>query len=782
LIDKLFGDDEFFDFIEKNEDLIITLLVTGPISTGHKKYFTQLLEHFNSLISNLHPDIRQRVFLGFLFSEFDKPSFTERYKNPISIGELFNVASLVLLPSETEGRGLPILEAAAAGTPLFCRRFTPEEVYEKVIGEHLPREERIKNLEFIGPELNPEIIEAVKHVIIAPKDFEKNLIRNKKVIEKRYSPSTLIKEFESILFRLFLQITSEAEDYQLAKDALTEYKKHIAENQRFAQTILSTKNRQYLPGFGQMAFMLLLKSLIDPSCFRVEEKQLRGMVMQFARELVDRNPDPTPLSLQKIHQFYNSVDAIFHYWEGEIPIRMDHSFAYRHRNKNYYPYRDLTPQELTGVINILFSKIASPPPVIIVEKVVEISNDWLNDLSLLLKNSELAIDHVDELERKLFSNIPIALFPGNQIELELELFVLQPVRERLGLKEDEKIRSRYLASRKLAPIFIIPRNKTLGETITADVLKSYVHYYASPELKLLFKHGICNIVGNEQNSVGIHFYEVGKQVVNVLQQKKNENGVIVSIGDDAAMMTDIVDLDRFHIGKVSHPLASKIMGIPNGSGYVQWVPAGMRFALSYPVPVQTGKEFSKALKSVRYKKLCDSLGEKIVLNYLKEDAEQRGTPIRIVLRNIDQLTHQKSEIRQSHINGLYSDGLPWAGVYVKIDLQHSNNKWQFSVISTADKPKTVLTFVEEYNIATGRCAKVAWNGGYILNPELVGKLGIPEKFIGSPLGLIISNKKILSPPLFNKCAFLVLPDGTIKIKVNYYRLEVDSFVCRMKFD
>ena len=46
----------------------------------------------------------------------------------------------------------------------------------------------------------------------------------------------------------------------------------------------------------------------------------------------------------------------------------------------------------------------------------------------------------------------------------------------------------------------------------------------------------------------------------------------------------------------------------------------------------------------------------------------------------------------------------------------------------------------------------------------MGKLGIPETFIGSPLGLIISNKKVFSPPLYNKPAFIILSDGTLKIE------------------
>jgi hypothetical protein len=60
-------------------------------------------------------------------------------------------------------------------------------------------------------------------------------------------------------------------------------------------------------------------------------------------------------------------------------------------------------------------------------------------------------------------------------------------------------------------------------------------------------------------------------------------------------------------------------------------------------------------------------------------------------------------------------------------------------------------------------AQIAWNGGYILNPELVGKLGLPETYIGSPLGMLISGGEMLCPPLFNKPALLIKKDGSVDI-------------------
>ena len=57
------------------------------------------------------------------------------------------------------------------------------------------------------------------------------------------------------------------------------------------------------------------------------------------------------------------------------------------------------------------------------------------------------------------------------------------------------------------------------------------------------------------------------------------------------MMTDIIEIDHFHIGKVLNEMTAKIMGIPKDSGFIQFVPAGVRTTLAYPTPIQTAKDF-----------------------------------------------------------------------------------------------------------------------------------------------------------------------------------------------
>ncbi len=76
----------------------------------------------------------------------------------------------------------------------------------------------------------------------------------------------------------------------------------------------------------------------------------------------------------------------------------------------------------------------------------------------------------------------------------------------------------------------------------------------------------------------------------------------------------------------------------------------------------------------------------------------------------------------------------------------------------------MLDLIKGFNRGARTKARIAWNGGYILNAELVGKLGLPESYIGSPLGLIISDGEVICPPLFNKPALLVGTDGSLSIR------------------
>ncbi|HYW95622.1 MAG TPA: phosphodiester glycosidase family protein, partial [Bacteroidales bacterium] len=235
---------------------------------------------------------------------------------------------------------------------------------------------------------------------------------------------------------------------------------------------------------------------------------------------------------------------------------------------------------------------------------------------------------------------------------------------------------------------------------------------------------------------------------------------------EAALMTDIIDIDRFHIGKINTRTEAAMMGIPINSGYIQFVPAGIRTVLTYPVPLQTSHDFYMALKGKRFRTLAAEHGEKKIFDEIRKDAVTNGSPVNVVFKKLAMGRRPEGEddLSYTYITGVYDDGLPYNGIIAKAALHLKEGQWAFNVITNSSHPVPVTGFVKDFESNTGQKARIAWNGGYILNPELVGKLGLPENYIGSPLGLIIADGAIISPPLFNKPALLFYDNGAIDIR------------------
>ena len=202
LIKKLFDNVDFAGKFLTNPDLKLTFLITGPIPVGQLEYTRALIRSFDQLLKSLYPKIRDKVYLGFLFSEFDTPEFKDRFPDAINIPALYNIASLIMLPSETEGRGLPIIESTACGIPIFCRRYYPENVYSEVIGEHLDEKDRLKVLEFEGNVISDELVTKISDRVFFPQNFIDELQQNKRVVQDRYSLDSLALTMDSIIQQL----------------------------------------------------------------------------------------------------------------------------------------------------------------------------------------------------------------------------------------------------------------------------------------------------------------------------------------------------------------------------------------------------------------------------------------------------------------------------------------------------------------------------------------------------------------------------------------------------
>lgn len=789
LVKRLFDNEGFTNKFLSNPKLKLTLLISGPIPLGQYKYFLKLVGVFSGWLNTIDDRFRDRVFLAFLFSEFDKKRFKEATDGQIDMAKMYNISSLVLLPSETEGRGLPIIESAACGIPIFCRRYYPVKVYSEVIGEHLSESERFKVLEFDGFNITDKLIEAIMNRIFFPQNFMDETSHNQLVVQKRFSLNSLEANMGSILYQLYHQLSPDEDGIAETASIIERYKRTLNSNQKELSAIVHDKNRAFLPGYGKLGFLLQLKSLIDPSYFRIEEQQNKGMAMRFAKKLLKETPNELPTSLETELKFYNAVDNIFRYKKGTLKTRHDHSFAYRHRNKDFYPYQECTAQERSGLVNMLFHEIVRPKGRRKLAASPHFFTDWNLALFQMTNSNLLEIDDRKRLIKYLRKNVPIAYFAGKYIQQELEYFILQPIRSKFHLPLNDELTEDILEERKheVETVYVFCQERALGKWYTFEELSNYLKNDAEEELKLLYRKGIVRLVKTQQWTVGIHFAQLGKRALEILKEIKDKNGFLISYGDNPAVMTDIVDIDRFHIGKADKEMVAHIMGISKNSGFIQFAPAGVRTTLAYPTPIQTAKDFHDLLKSQLYKRLTKSIGEKRILEELRLDAEQNGSPAKRVVEKLTLESKKKGKseyVEYSYVSGVYPDGLPWSGVLAKARTSRSEKlNWKFTVETTDDTPKKVTDFAEKFKGKKRTTPQIAWNGGYILNAELVGKLGIPESYIGSPLGLIISSGKVLSPPLFNKPALLIASDGQLTIsRVNIARgLTLGSRRIKLRF-
>jgi len=764
LIEKLFGNARFLKAFVDHPDEKLTLLITGPVAAGNGPYLERLLGEFAKLVPRLPSAVRDRVYIAFLFSEFDHPEFRARHSNPIGMPELYNIASLSVLPSKTEGRSLPIIESAACGVPILARRYEPAEVFSAVVGEDLAHEDRLDIASFEGTHFKDSMIEKICDRLLSAAHSEEIRRHNRRVVERRFSMEVLTRDLGQILEKLYRQTQDPMRWMERASEAMDRFAERISIDSPELDALLENRQREYLPGFGRMGFMSMLKSLIDPSYFRIEEQRLRGAAFEFAMRLMDETERSRNLGLGDCADFYNTVDSLFLVRDGELPIQVDHSLAYRHRNRRRYRYRELTPQELTGVIVLIHRDAFGPP--IMVEVAPGASHqlaDWPAMVERCYGGGVPEIDDRDFLYERLRENVPIAIFPGTMIDHELEVFVLQAARRRLGLGiHDELPAKRLRRIDQLAPITIIARRERLPWGVGAESLEKYLLERADWELRLLYERGVCRVVVSEQISVGIDFRQLGAAAIEVLDRTRTAGGFIVALCAHAAVTTDAATVDRFHIGRATDPTTANILGISLGASYVQWAPAGLRPTLAYPTPVQTAKTLSETLHGRRFAQLRRRLGDARLRTALREDAISRSSRVEDLLQKL--ATPKRSKPRRveaESLNGVYDDGSPWSGVIASVP--PTRQPLRYAILSSSRGNQTVPEFVKRFNRVRGRRSQIAWNGGYILNPELVGKLGLPESYIGSPLGLIISKGRLLSPPLFNKPAFLVGADRKLSI-------------------
>ena len=199
LIGQLFSNGDLKTAYELDSSRKLLMHITGPTPREHQADLERVLNAYKDMLTTLPVSIAERIFLSFSVGNENHPSFKEKGFEPLDVEAIYQIADAVLLPSKTEGRGLPIIEASARGIPIICSRYQPYEVFDGVVGKNLPKNMRIDCIIFPEGDLDQVFINKVADILINKDKYEDQWAHNKNAVRKRYSQKVLKQSFENFL-------------------------------------------------------------------------------------------------------------------------------------------------------------------------------------------------------------------------------------------------------------------------------------------------------------------------------------------------------------------------------------------------------------------------------------------------------------------------------------------------------------------------------------------------------------------------------------------------------
>ena len=501
------------------------------------------------------------------------------------------------------------------------------------------------------------------------------------------------------------------------------------------EAVAAASNRQYLPGLSPLEYIIKLNSLIDPSAFRIEEKELRGRVFRFAQA----RADDAGLAAVPRRRLLHAVNFIFDYHVGEDELVVDHSLSYRHRHTRHYPWRKLTETELCGWVGLLAERLAgdAKPALSAAQETAPFN---LADAVCwaLGAAGDFAIDNTGRLAEALAHPAGFAWLPNADSSA--------------AFAREAALFEQFAQEDGQGQIMLLLKPGWGSGSISAESAQAILAGYPkiAARTHVLETHGVSH---------GTHLQQLGPRAAAGLAGLRDAGGSVISFGHANTLSLDLLRLPSLRVGLCRAPLDAAYMGLARGDAYCLWVPAELRPSLAYPTPIQTPAEFAAALASADFQAAALAESEDALLARLADDANRYGTPVAQLLASSE--AGGESPVDSNLLTGVHSNGAPWSGGYARIS---AADGWAFSTVFAGSKTDTVLDLIQQFVAGGGSEPALAWNGGYILNAELVGKLGLPEDYIGSPLGLLIDQGRVRSLPLFNKPALGFAADGSIVLK------------------
>ena len=193
---------KFKEEFVKNPDYKLILHITGPVPIEHQEDLETVLNGFVELCDSVELDVAKRLFIAFSVGTEDHPCLEKHNLKPLCIEEIYRLATVIMFPSETEGRGLPIIESSACGVPILCSRYYPEAVFAEVIGEDLSEKEQIEYILF--PDLterdfSKNFLDMATDLLLHQEKYVDLKDHNKKAVHYRYSVEMIERKFVELV-------------------------------------------------------------------------------------------------------------------------------------------------------------------------------------------------------------------------------------------------------------------------------------------------------------------------------------------------------------------------------------------------------------------------------------------------------------------------------------------------------------------------------------------------------------------------------------------------------
>jgi len=202
LIGALFEHEPFRKEFEDDPERTILIHITGPVPIEHQCDLETVLNAYIEMCNNIPAKFADRIFIAFSVGTEDHPSLKTAGLKRLRIENIYRLATLILFPSETEGRGLPIIEASACGIPIVCSRYYPEDVFSEVVGEKLEQDKQIIYTLFPEEEFSTDFLNDVTRIMLSDNRDLKRVAHNKIAVNARYGTGVLLGTFNAVLKEL----------------------------------------------------------------------------------------------------------------------------------------------------------------------------------------------------------------------------------------------------------------------------------------------------------------------------------------------------------------------------------------------------------------------------------------------------------------------------------------------------------------------------------------------------------------------------------------------------